>query len=173
MGARARGRPDRRPRPYLAGQQPRTIRTQRITTIDVLRATSACARLALGSAVLIGLVACAGGEVPSGSGAPSAGGVETAAATPTPEPRTWAGYLESLASALRTDDPPEVTPIQTVAPEDRYPAAILPCLADQGFPTDAGGTRTFPNDQLEVFNLAVYTCEVQYPMEEKYLQPLS
>lgn len=88
------------------------------------------------------------------------------------ESRTWSDYLGSLARSLQIEEPPEVEVVRLVVPEER-PQVLVACVGDEGFPADAEGNRTFPSEQLEAFNLALYTCEARYPLDERFLQPLT
>lgn len=50
------------------------------------------------------------------------------------------------------------------------------CLAEEGWHPTADGSGTYfeyPASQEEAFNLASYTCSARYPVEQKYMEPLS
>lgn len=83
----------------------------------------------------------------------------------------WAAYLAELAAGLHIDDPPPIEPIRVVG-ED-YSDVQDQCIADAGFAFGPDGVIDLPNDQTAAFNLAIYTCSAQYPLDAKYLKPLT
>lgn len=90
-------------------------------------------------------------------------------------PRTTEQQLQAFAAEAGLEDPPEVTVVRTVHP-DESAEVTQQCLTDAGWTVQEGPDGQpffeYPNEQTEAFNLAWYTCKAQYPVEERYLQPL-
>mgnify|MGYP001085546073 CR=1 FL=1 len=105
--------------------------------------------------------------------------------TPTHElgdPDTSA-YLESNAKALAESygisNPPTVSPVRLITLDEWAPTQIT-CLSEEGydasFTPDGQGIQypKFTEPALtDALNLAIYTCEVRYPVSPRYMQPLS
>lgn len=74
---------------------------------------------------------------------------------------------KSLASALGVTDPPEVDIVREV---DTWEADQVnrDCLVAAGFPASTEGGWDIPKDKSDNFNLAQYTCMMQYPIPKKY-----
>jgi hypothetical protein len=92
-------------------------------------------------------------------------------------------YLQENATAfadqLGIDDPPEIQPIRLIALNE-WASTQISCLNDSGFKaieTPDGEGVSYPpiTDPAlkQSLNLAIYTCEVQYPTQLKYMTPLS
>lgn len=75
-----------------------------------------------------------------------------------------------VADPERVPNPPEVTPVRWVRPEE-LPALSDACLTAQGFPKNADGAMDTPADRMDEFWLAVYVCTLRYPVLPKYTQP--
>lgn len=82
------------------------------------------------------------------------------------------GLLEQYPDAKL----PKVAVISTVSLDD-LPKKRAACLTKQGFPmtvtADGGQTGFVPAGQDEAFRIAQYVCIVEYPLEQKYQNPLS
>lgn len=81
----------------------------------------------------------------------------------------------SLAEEYDIKDPPEVTLIREVPP-DEASKVQSECMMTAGWPNqilpNGAVEYDYTDDQTEDFNLALYTCELQYPVEAKYTRPL-
>lgn len=98
------------------------------------------------------------------------------------DPATRA-YLDETATALARQlgivDPPEVTLVRLVTLSEWAPTRIA-CLQEAGFDVtetaDGEGVQYPPIDDptlRQSLNLAIYTCELKYPTQLKYMTPLS
>ncbi len=78
-----------------------------------------------------------------------------------------------LASDLGLTEPPEVAPVRHITPRESQ-EVYTGCLQDAGW-SESGPDEgiEIPAGQQESFNLAYYVCLQQYPVEEKYTQPLT
>lgn len=80
-----------------------------------------------------------------------------------------------LARELGITDPPEVTPIREIAPDDEGLRVQTECMMDKGWPyqkdPDGGWVLELNNEQESAFNLDSYVCQLQYPVAERYRQP--
>lgn len=78
-----------------------------------------------------------------------------------------------LASDLGLTEPPEVAPVRHITPRESQ-EVYTGCLQDAGW-GESGPDEgiEIPAGQQESFNLAYYVCLQQYPVEEKYTQPLT
>ncbi len=92
-------------------------------------------------------------------------------------------YLEdnadALASQLGIENPPEVKPVRLIRLQE-YASAQVECLQGAGYEvgfTEDGEGVAYPaiSDPAlqESFNLAVYTCELEYPVQQRYMVPLT
>ncbi|WP_147304082.1 hypothetical protein [Subtercola boreus] len=92
-------------------------------------------------------------------------------------------YLKANAAAfadqLGIADPPSIQPIRLIALNE-WAATQISCLQDAGFDvTETPDGQGIAYPQLsdaglkQSLNLAVYTCEMQYPTQQKYSLPLS
>lgn len=92
-------------------------------------------------------------------------------------------YLEDnaevLAQQLGIADPPDVQPIRFITLNE-WGSTQVACLVDAGFDvTESADGDGVSYPQLsdpalrQSLNLAIYTCELQYPTEQKYMTPLS
>lgn len=86
---------------------------------------------------------------------------------------------EALAGQLGIENPPDVQPIRLISLQE-YASTQVPCLQAAGFAvgyTADGEGVSYPqlSDPAlqQSFNLAVYTCELQYPVQQRYVVPLS
>lgn len=68
---------------------------------------------------------------------------------------------------LKIPDPPEVTPVRWVRPEELQDLTDA-CLGTQGFPKQADGTMDTPPEKVAAFHLAQYTCALRYPALPRY-----
>lgn len=119
-------------------------------------------------AVLMLFSACASQDVADDSS------VDSSAEFSAPDnaDKEWALIAEKFPDAIR----PDVKRIRTVTPWDA-PAAIAKCLQDAGFDATVGAgggvEMEYPVAQEEANVLAQYSCDVQYPVDEKYRQPFN
>lgn len=92
-------------------------------------------------------------------------------------------YLEdnaaALAGQLGIDTPPDVKPVRLIRLQE-YASTQIACLQAAGYNVDFtvdGEGVAYPaiSDPAlqESFNLAIYTCELQYPVQHRYLVPLT
>lgn len=84
-------------------------------------------------------------------------------------------YQRDMAETLGIEDPPDVEFVRYITPQESV-QVVNDCLEAEGWqPTeDSSGTSfQYPADQQEAFNLASYVCSVKYPVEQKYMEPLS
>ncbi|GAB3128498.1 hypothetical protein GCM10027056_29940 [Glaciibacter psychrotolerans] len=92
-------------------------------------------------------------------------------------------YLETNAMAFADQlgivDPPNVQPIRLITLNE-WASTQIACLNDAGFDVtespDGQGIRypPFTDPALkQSLNLAIFTCEMQYPTQQKYMTPLS
>lgn len=92
-------------------------------------------------------------------------------------------YLDANAKAfadqLGIADPPHIQPIRLITLNE-WASTQIACLNDAGFDateTPDGQGVSYPqlSDSTlgESLNLAIYTCEMQYPTQQKYMTPLS
>ena len=79
--------------------------------------------------------------------------------------------LDDLALQLGIEDPPDVDLVRYVGAD--YVEVQDECIRAAGFPRGPGGEFSTPPDQTEALHLAIYTCEAQYPIDPKYLEPLT
>lgn len=75
---------------------------------------------------------------------------------------TWAEYYHIA-------DPPLVTPVRYIGTEEAD-QVHRDCLLDAGYPANSFGMIDFPEDQKQQFDLAEFTCKMQYPLPERYTQ---
>lgn len=139
----------------------------------MLKRTTAATSFVVASLLLVG---CSGSEGEASVGPSTtkeADAPETADAEDRPSlhSKEWQQRLDEIALAYGIEDPPRVAPIRVVG-ED-YVEAIDACMSDAGFPIDESGAINVPEDQAEAYALVVYTCEAQYPIDSRYLQPLT
>ena len=98
------------------------------------------------------------------------------------DPATLA-YLKSNADALAKQldiaNPPSVSPVRLITLQD-YASTQIACLNEAGFAateTPDGEGISYPPIQdpglKASLNLAIYTCELKYPTQQKYMTPLS
>ncbi|PPF22271.1 hypothetical protein [Rathayibacter rathayi] len=92
-------------------------------------------------------------------------------------------YLKETSAALAAQlgivDPPPVTPVRLITLNE-YADTQLTCLTDAGFDvtlTADGQGLVYPKIDDEglqqAFDRAVYVCELEYPTQRKYMEPLS
>jgi hypothetical protein len=86
---------------------------------------------------------------------------------------------DALARQLKISNPPSVAPVRLISLAD-YASTQIACLNHAGFTakeTADGEGISYPpvtDPGLKAtLNLAIYTCELQYPTQEKYMTPLS
>ncbi|WP_157621740.1 hypothetical protein [Serinicoccus hydrothermalis] len=79
--------------------------------------------------------------------------------------------LKDYAEVLGVDDPPDVTVVREVSPEDQM-VAVRDCMAESGFtvsdPDSLNLEWEVPEGQGEAFSLAIYTCNAQYPIAQEF-----
>ncbi|MEP6478088.1 MAG: hypothetical protein ABJB03_01750 [Rhodoglobus sp.] len=86
----------------------------------------------------------------------------------------WDLVLEHYPDAAR----PDVTLVRHVSLDERG-AVIVDCLSEQGFPGGTAGPlgtyqiQDIPLEQDEAFMIATYVCDMKYPLDPKYEQPLT
>lgn len=85
--------------------------------------------------------------------------------------RTWDAHLARLAEDWGISNPPEVTVIRRVEPEESF-ALVLACMAENGFPVD-DPHFTFPEEQYDTMLLVQYTCYARYPIDDIHFEPFS
>lgn len=85
----------------------------------------------------------------------------------------------ALAKQLGISDPPAVKPVKLVT-LDEWASAQISCLKGAGYDvseTSDGQGIHYPRITdpalSKSLNLAIYTCEVKYPTQQKYMAPLS
>jgi hypothetical protein len=72
----------------------------------------------------------------------------------------------ALAAEFGITDPPDVTVVQLVTPEQRG-AFVEACLTEQGYsPTE--GAYAVPIEETAAFDLANYICLARYPIDPSY-----
>ncbi|MGO0578202.1 hypothetical protein [Ornithinimicrobium panacihumi] len=80
---------------------------------------------------------------------------------------------EQLAEDLAITDPPQVGVVREITPAESQ-EVWSSCLADAGWVEGGDGEGIdIPPGQEEAFNLAYYVCHQQYPVQEKFTQPLT
>lgn len=107
--------------------------------------------------------------------APGASAPETTdpgSSTQSREDYAWSRVTNQYPDAQR----PEVDVVRVVTPSEWAPAVVA-CLAEDGFEAEAladGGIRSeVTGEQGEAYAIAYYTCTIKYPIDPKYLQPLT
>lgn len=121
------------------------------------------------------VVALASGcTTPGEDGSPSPEQSPARAPTPSASPAyvTRADYLDRIAGMFQVDDPPAVEVVRVVEPEELQPL-VTQCMAEAGFVADSSGTYTFPEDQTASLHLNFYICYAKYPIDDRYLQPMT
>lgn len=116
------------------------------------------------AAALVALAACSQGSEPA---------VETSSSANQGEAnQLYADRAGSLAREYGIQDPPQVDIVRTVTPEETDQVHAN-CMQEAGWPavvlTDGGVEYDYAAEQEQEFNLALYTCLVQYPPEPQYL----
>lgn len=79
--------------------------------------------------------------------------------------------LAEIAETWELSDPPDVTVIRTVSPEE-FDDLLQSCMASAGFPRRPDYSYS-SDGQDEAFAIAWYTCHAQYPIDDLYTQPLT
>lgn len=79
---------------------------------------------------------------------------------------------DDMAADMGIADPPEVAVVRRVTPQESQ-EVLRGCLRDAGWPQAADGGIEVPVGQEEALDLALYVCYQQYPVKEKYAQPLT
>lgn len=85
---------------------------------------------------------------------------------------------QTLADNMGIDDPPDVTPIKVIR-LDEWAATQIACLQEAGydvtFTEDGEGISFPPLDEALIpsLNEAKYVCELQYPVDPIYYEPLT
>ncbi|MDO8122566.1 hypothetical protein Q6346_14745 [Isoptericola sp. b490] len=82
-----------------------------------------------------------------------------------------AATLAQLADAYGLKNPPTVAVVREVTP-DEFAQVQADCMTQFGFPQDASGGYSVPNDQAEALHLAIYKCTAMFPTAAKYSVPL-
>jgi len=81
--------------------------------------------------------------------------------------------LDSISDTTpEIEFPAEVPVIQWVTPEERI-EYIDVCMTESGFPQGSDGGYHSSADQFAAFEIAWYVCNGSYPLDERYVQPLS
>ncbi len=75
-----------------------------------------------------------------------------------------------LARGLGIEDPPDVAVIREIDYDEKQ-QVMDACLNEAGFPANGDYTYEIPPGQDSVFNLAMYTCLLQYPYPREYSRP--
>lgn len=121
---------------------------------------------------VVGVVACF--VALSGCSTPESG--EGSADGPTASVPDGGAAGDDLARELRISDPPSVEVVREIAP-DEYDAVLGECMEGAGFPAksgdDSGLAFDFPDDQAEQASLALYVCQREYPVAERFEAGLS
>ncbi len=124
------------------------------------------------AAVLVLLAGCAASGRPDASETHEPTPTLTPAPSVSQTPVTRADYLAQMARMFRVEDPPTVEVVRVIEPEEALPL-VYQCLSEAGFPVSANGAISVPNDQLVTLNLNYYICFAKYPVDERYLQPMT
>ncbi len=82
----------------------------------------------------------------------------------------WEEDLAAVAEAAGITDPPVVTPVRTVSPEESK-AVVDDCLVERGWSIDPDGSFSIHRTQQEQFEFDRYVCIASYPIGEIYLEP--
>lgn len=84
-------------------------------------------------------------------------------------------YAATLAEELGIEDPPMVSSIREVSPDEEGLRVQTMCMVDKGWPyvqdRDGGWVLELNVEQEEAFNLDSYVCQLQYPVAARYRQP--
>lgn len=86
----------------------------------------------------------------------------------------WTALSAQYPSAVR----PDSTLVEIVDPDDWAPV-IAGCMNDLGFPNVTAGddgslqSGDFVTSQAEAYDLALFECNVMYPVDPKYSEPLT
>jgi hypothetical protein len=109
-------------------------------------------------------------SAPGASGSPQPSGSTQAGASDDP---AWAAVLGQFPDAQL----PAIALIREVTLSE-WPVAFAECLSAAGFvskPTADGGVETdpIPPAQDEAYAVATYACKKSYPLQAKYMAPLS
>jgi hypothetical protein len=85
-------------------------------------------------------------------------------------------YLEYLQKTLQVSDPPDVALVRFVSVDD-WPHIVSECITSAGFPVriSQGGVvldGDVPDEQADALNLAWYTCQAAYPVDQRTQEPL-
>ncbi|CAN5321691.1 hypothetical protein BH11ACT4_BH11ACT4_17370 [soil metagenome] len=127
---------------------------------------------AAGVLVAVGLLAAAtqGGRCPGVSCAPAASPTATAPTQPATEligfAALWDFYMRDYPDAVR----PEL-PVIRFATDAETPAVLVDCMHAAGYPevrlagVDGVSHNELPDDRMEGFGEAMYSCRVQYPAD--------
>lgn len=85
----------------------------------------------------------------------------------------------ALAESLGIDSAPDVDQVRVI-PLAEWGPTMVECLNEAGWdarPTEDGEGVVYPTvtepGMSESLNIAIYTCEVQYPVDRKYTTPLT
>lgn len=101
---------------------------------------------------------------------------ESSAESPTSSVPDGGAAGDDLARELGISDPPPVEVVREIAP-DEYDAVLGECMETAGFPAESGHEPglafNFPDDQTDQANLALYVCQREYPVAERYEAGLS
>lgn len=73
----------------------------------------------------------------------------------------------ALAEYLGVTDPPDIEVVRWVLPEE-FSDIEAECLDKHGFPRQADGSYTVPEDQRATFGLAQFECYAAYPVHPRY-----
>lgn len=119
--------------------------------------------------VALGLLtgACSSPSADLGSRAP-----ETTNVAPAVDDGQLVEWRASIAGMWSIEQPPIVEIIARL-PQGEAQPLVESCLAERGFPKAPDGSWVYPSEQTDVFNLAQYTCTVQYPPRAEAFQPLT
>lgn len=86
---------------------------------------------------------------------------------------------EALASQFGIENPPDVEPVRLIKLQE-YATTQIACLKDQGYDatfTEDGEGISYPEIKDSALQkalfLAIYTCELKYPVQPRYMTPLT
>lgn len=134
----------------------------------------------LGLIAALALTACAPGDVDRSVRTDHALAPEgthiTGSSVVTKVPEHYVTTMRSYALSLGIDQPPAVSPVRVVGPEE-IEQLVATCLTELGFPATADphggvGYESGPR-QEQAGAIAEYTCLGRYPLADEFVQPLS
>lgn len=127
-------------------------------------------RIAAALSLVVGLAGCAASDVAdSGEGIGPSGDALVES-----EVQAWDSLQQQYPSAER----PNVERVRYVSMEE-WDDVIVDCLRREGYsqvtvgPTGGVSYEGIADSQMQAFQVAQFSCSVQYPLDPKYAQPLT